>query len=66
VTQFINEIGLANISIEMEQKVRNIADRHKESIEAETGIESSTSENDTKYYINQVIEELRRGSHDMT
>ena len=43
-TQFINEIGLANISIETEQKIRTIAAIHKESIEAETVIESSTSE----------------------
>jgi hypothetical protein len=61
-SKLVNEIGLANLSIEREQEVRNMADRHREDIEAETGIESSTSEDETKCYIDQVIAELRKGS----
>jgi hypothetical protein len=59
-SNLLDNIGLADINIELQKQTVDILRRHEKTMEEETGIESSISELEMKNYVKGVITELQK------
>jgi hypothetical protein len=59
-SKLLDNIGQADITIELEKQTTDIFKRHKEIMERQTGIESSMSEIDMKNYVKEVVAEVQK------
>lgn len=55
-----DNIGMADINIELEKQTVDMLNKHRDAIEDETGIDSSISEFDMKNYVKEAIAELQK------
>ena len=62
LTCYLYSLGIYSsaISVSEEGRVVALTKKHQDSIEEETGVESSLTEDDMKEYLQQVIEELKK------
>ena len=59
-SKLLDSIGSAEMEQEIQGRVVALTKKHQDSIEEETGVESSLTEDDMKEYLQQVIEELKK------
>jgi hypothetical protein len=57
-SKFLDSIGLANMSEDLQKRIISIAKDHGESMAAETGILSSLSESDMNDYLSKILKEI--------
>jgi actin-like ATPase involved in cell morphogenesis len=58
-SKFLDTIGTAHMSQEVEKKVLRIAKSNLENIEKQSGVESSLTEDDIKQYLQEVFNEIK-------
>jgi hypothetical protein len=58
-SQFLDIIGTAEMEQRIQQRVMDLTAKTKNSMLSETGISSSLDEEDIKYYLKQVLEEIK-------
>lgn len=56
----LDSIGSAEMEREMEDRVLTFTRQFRDTLEEETGVESSITEDETKHYLEQVITELKK------
>jgi hypothetical protein len=59
-SKLLDNIGLADIKIELEKQTVDMLNKHKETMEEETGVESSISEFEMKNYVKEVMAEVQK------
>jgi hypothetical protein len=63
--QFLDIIGTAEMIREIERKVLVLSEKTKMDMIEERGISSSLDEDDMKYYLNEVLEEIKHSKADL-
>ena len=59
-SKLLDSIGSAEMEEEIQGRVIALTKKHQDSLEEETGVQSSLSEDDMKQYLRQVIEEVKK------
>lgn len=59
-SRILDNIGEADMYVELQKQTEDMAKKYKQDIEGETGIASSISESDMKSYIKEVMVEIRK------
>jgi hypothetical protein len=59
-TKLLGNIGAAQTKIETEKRIVNIVKEHSDTINEQTGVQPSLTEEDIKHYLDDVLGEIQR------
>jgi hypothetical protein len=59
--KLLDSIGTAHMEQEIQKRVLALTRKNQSSLEEETGIQSSLTDDDMKHYLGHVIEEIKKG-----